>query len=154
MRFTVVAVGRVRDRTLGRATDGYIERLGRYGRADVIEVREGRGSTDDETRLRESQALLSAAPSGAWRVALDERGELVDSVSLSKRFERLALHGTSHVALMIGGAFGHHESLREQADWVWSLTPLTLPHELARLVLSEQLYRAMTIQRGEPYHKR
>ncbi len=153
MRFTIVAVGRMRDKALGRATEEYVKRLSRYGRADVVEVREAKGADADTARQRESELLRAAAPQGAWVVVMDERGETVTSEDLAQRFEQLALHGRSHIALLIGGAFGHDPSLRAAADWVWSLTPLTLPHELARLVLSEQLYRAMTIQRGEPYHK-
>lgn len=153
MRFTIIAVGRMRDKALGRVTDDYVRRLSRYGRADVVEVREAKGADADTVRRRESEALRAATPSGAWTVVMDERGDTVTSEQLAERFAQLALHGRSHVALLIGGAFGHDPALRDAADWVWSLTPLTLPHELARLVLSEQLYRAMTIQRGEPYHK-
>ena len=101
----------------------------------------------------EGDALLAAAAKGSKLVVLDETGELLTSRELASRIERDAQRGDGSWSLLIGGADGHTDALRERADFVWSLSPLTLPHELARVVVLEQLYRAMTIRRGESYHR-
>lgn len=153
MRLTLAAVGTVRNRAFADACVEYSKRIERYAKLATIEVREVKAPLADEVRRRESEALRKAAPERAFRVVLDERGELTTSAGLAQRLERGALAGRSEWAFFIGGAEGHDASLREQADWIWSLTPLTLPHELARVVLLEQVYRAFTILRNEPYHR-
>lgn len=153
MKLTVAAVGRVRTPHFAAACDDYLARLKRYATLDVVEVRDVKNQPPDEIARRESRALAEAVPERAYLVALDERGELVSSVRLAQRLERAATSGNSTWAFCVGGAEGHDPAFRDGADWVWSLSPLTLPHELARVVLAEQLYRAMTIVRGERYHR-
>lgn len=154
MKLTLVAVGRVRSKHLRALIDDYAKRLTRYGSFRSVEVREASGAASvDDTRQRESDALLRAVPASAYRVVLDERGTLLRSRELARRMDEAALHGRSEWAFIIGGAEGHADVLRDQADLVWSLSPLTLPHELCRLVLTEQLYRAQTIRAGEKYHR-
>lgn len=153
MRLTLAAVGGVRHKAFAEACAEYSKRIERYAKLGTTEVREVKATLADEVRRRESEALRKAAPERAFRVVLDERGELTTSVGLAQRLEKSALAGRSEWVFFIGGAEGHDVSMREQADWVWSLTPLTLPHELARVVLLEQVYRAFTILRNEPYHR-
>lgn len=153
MRFTVACVGRLRAPGMAEACGEYTKRLGRTDRIEVVEVREAPGEGAASARPVESAALERALEKVDVRVVLDERGEAVDSTALARRLERWGLEGRSHIGFAIGGAWGHSDELRRSADWVWSLGKLTLPHELVRVVLLEQLYRAGTIQRGEPYHK-
>lgn len=153
MRWVVASVGRPRDRHLQAAAEPWLKRLRSGPSLDLVHVREGSGSVDD-VRRAESEALRQKVRQVDRVVVLDERGELVTSEALAGRLDAWALAGSSRVGFLLGGAFGHDASLRDGADWVWSLSPLTFPHELARVVLIEQLYRAWTIQRGEPYHKR
>lgn len=153
MKLTVAAVGKVKTRHYAAACDDYAKRLKRYGSLAVHEIKDVRGRPAAETAERESDALAAAVPRGANLVVLDERGDLLSSMKFARRLERAALHGQGEWAFCIGGADGHAPAFRERADWVWSLSPLTLPHELARVVLLEQLYRAMTIIRGESYHR-
>jgi 23S rRNA (pseudouridine1915-N3)-methyltransferase len=140
MRYRVVAVGRVRDAALRAACDEYLERLRRYTRVEEREVKE-------EARV------LEAVAEDSRLVALSRSGEEWTSGQLAEWTARWEMDGRD-VAFAIGGADALPELVLRQAERVWSLSRLTLPHELARVVLYEQLYRAYTIRRGEPYHRR
>jgi len=139
MRYRVVAVGRVRNAALRAACDDYLERLRHYARVEEREVK-------DEARV------LEGVPEGSRLVALSRCGEEWTSQQLAEWTARWEMDGRD-VALAIGGADALPEPVLRQAERVWSLSRLTLPHELARVVLYEQLYRAYTIRRGEPYHR-
>jgi 23S rRNA (pseudouridine1915-N3)-methyltransferase len=105
------------------------------------------------TRENESAALLERS-AGMLRIALDERGEQLTSRALAGRISSWELSGTvKSIAILIGGADGHTEELRGSADWLWSLSKLTLQHEMALVVVLEQVYRAFTIKAGTPYHR-
>lgn len=134
----------------------YERRAGRYWTLDVMEVREEKarkGLPGDHVRAAESERLRERVPPGADLVALTRAGAEWSSSRLAKYLEELALHARVGVAFAIGGAYGLSDVLIDEARYRLSLSPLTLPHDLARLVLLEQLYRAGTILRGEPYHK-
>ena len=103
-------------------------------------------------RAGESFALLERSK-GMWRVVLDERGDHVSSRDLAKKIGAWEQHGPRDFALLVGGADGHTDEVREAAGWTWSLSKLTLQHELALVVTLEQLYRAYTIKAGLPYHR-
>ncbi len=103
-------------------------------------------------REAESAALLKRSE-GMFRIVLDERGELLTSRAFAAKVTQWEGSGVRHLALLIGGADGHTEELRRAADWRWALGPLTLQHELALVVLYEQLYRAYAIKNGLPYHR-
>jgi 23S rRNA (pseudouridine1915-N3)-methyltransferase len=150
----IAAVGKPRDRHLAAAISEYETRAARYWPLDVVEVREasGRGVTPDDTRLREGERLRERVPNGAFVVVCDERGDQLTSAQFAL-LVNAARESARDIAFMVGGAFGMPPAVRERADRVIQLAPFTLPHELARLVLAEQLYRAGTIVRGEPYHK-
>ena len=153
MRLTLVTIGRPKNKAVQSLLTEYATRLKRYTRWEHIIVPDGQKGDRDAIRRAQSDALTNAVPRGAKVIVLDERGNNWTSSALAKAIEKDQLHGDSHWALIIGGAEGHDERLRERADIVWSLSPLTLPHELATVVVVEQLYRAMTILRGEPYHR-
>lgn len=104
------------------------------------------------TRDLESLGLLLRSK-GMLRVVLDERGEHVDSRALAGKIATWEMHGPRDIALLIGGADGHEDNVRQAAGWTWSLSKLTLQHELALVVALEQLYRACTIKAGLPYHR-
>jgi 23S rRNA (pseudouridine1915-N3)-methyltransferase len=139
MRYHVVAVGRLKNAALRAACDEYLSRLQHYTRVEEREVKE--------------EARLSAAVPGEARlVALSRGGEPWSSTELAQRTGRWDQEGRD-VAFAIGGADGLSPALVERAEVVWSLSALTFPHELARVLVLEQLYRAFTIRRGEPYHR-
>ncbi len=140
MRYQVVAVGRVKDAALRAACDAYLERLRRYTRIEERDVK-------DEARI------LEALPEGTRLVALSRAGEQWTSRQLAEWTGRWDMDGRD-VSFAIGGAEALPAPVLARAERVWSLSELTLPHELVRVLLYEQLYRAYTIRRGEPYHRR
>ena len=154
MRLVIAAVGKPRDRHLASAIEEYETRAARYWPLDVVEVREasGRGVAPADARAREGARLLERVPAGALLIVCDERGERLTSPDFSTVLVA-ARDAARDVAFVLGGAFGLPDEVRKAASRTIQMAPWTLPHELARLVLAEQLYRAGTIARGEPYHK-
>jgi 23S rRNA (pseudouridine1915-N3)-methyltransferase len=138
LKLTVVQTGRLRDAHVAALRDEYVKRFGRFGRLDIVE--------------REPKGDAVLWPAGArWRIALDERGDQLDSPGLAKRLERWSVsHGP--LAFLVGDAYGHHAPSLALADAKLSLGPMVLPHQIAHLVLVEQLYRAATILAGTGYH--
>lgn len=154
-RATIIAVGKLK----GWAAEGcedYLGRLRRYFPVEVIEVPEEdmNRRSPQEVVSAEAERVLKRIPAGAHVVALDrEHGKQYASESLARgRLEPLALAGRSHVVFLIGGPLGLGPALSARADEAWSFGRITLPHALARVVLLEQLYRAVKIHRGEKYH--
>ena len=154
MKLGVLAVGH---RQPGWVNDGcaeYLKRMPREFSASVTEIKpEPRGSKAREQLLAaEKSRIRDAMPAGCRLVVLDERGDDLTTLKLAKRLEAWMQDGRD-VALLIGGADGIDEELKAAADDALRLSSLTLPHGLARLVLCEQLYRAVTVLRNHPYHR-
>lgn len=154
MKIIVAVVGRARHPSIGPAIRDYEERAARYWPLEVREVREEppRGAGPDRVRDKEGERLMACAPQRAHIVACDPGGKGMASEGFSKWLHGERERGVD-VCFMIGGAHGLSTAVRSAARTRLSLAPWTLPHELARLVLVEQLYRAGTIVRREPYHK-
>jgi 23S rRNA (pseudouridine1915-N3)-methyltransferase len=154
VRLLVLAVGRVRG-PLAAAVAEYEERASRYWKLEVVEVDAGasRDAAPERVMEAEGQRLLARVPDGASVFALTREGKAMGSRSLARALEEHAVRSSPGVAFAIGGAFGLAATVLARANRRLSLSAMTLPHEMARLVLAEQLYRAGTILRGEPYHK-
>jgi 23S rRNA (pseudouridine1915-N3)-methyltransferase len=154
MIFHVVAVGRVRDAALREAFEGYAARVQRYFKLKVIEIPDARRGSGPAAAARraEGKALLARLPADATVVALSREGESEDSRGFADRVARWQREARD-VFFVVGGAGGLDEAVFERCNGRLSLSTWTLPHELARVVLAEQLYRAGTILKGEPYHK-
>ncbi|MCU0649623.1 MAG: 23S rRNA (pseudouridine(1915)-N(3))-methyltransferase RlmH [Gemmatimonadaceae bacterium] len=154
MRFRVIAVGRPRAAALRDVIDDFVARAERYWPLDVVEVREESARALDplQVRQREGARLRERLAPGGMVVACDASGRSHTSEQFAT-WMRHRQEAARDVSLVIGGAFGLDPALRDAADERLALAPWTLPHDLARLVLVEQLYRAGTIVRGEPYHK-
>ena len=154
MRARLICVGKPKNSHATALYDDFENRISRLGlefsRGWVAEERSGGRYSDDHVIERESRRLLAAVDKDIRLVALDRRGRQFESAQLAPVLERWT---TPSAAFVLGGPLGHHGSLLDHADEVWSLGPLTLPHELARVVVAEQIYRAMTLIRGVPYHK-
>jgi len=155
VRYRLVAIGRLKR---GFHADGcryYAGRLEALARLEVVELKEGRGGDVRAVRDAESTALLEAAQgrTAARTVAIDEHGRSFGTRDLAAHLDGLELAGDSRLSLLVGGAEGHAPWLLDRVDEVWRLSDLTLPHELARLVLLEQLYRVETLRAGHPYHR-
>ncbi len=131
----------------------YEQRAARYWRFESVEVRQGRGRSAAEILCREGDAILARLRPGFVKVATTRVGDGLSSTEMARWLGRLSRGPERGVHFLIGGAFGLDPTLRKACGLALSLSALTLPHDLARLVLAEQLYRAGTILRNEPYHK-
>ncbi len=150
MRIHLVTVGQPVLEYARLGCDEYAKRLGRYHKLRVTRVRDSRRS-GQAGRQEEALALLEAAR-GAYVVALDERGLLWSTEELASFLAKIALEN-GEIAFLIGGPDGLHEDVRTKARVLWSLSRLTLPHDLAQLVMLEAVYRASSLLRNEPYHR-
>ena len=148
LQLDVIAVGKLKESFWKDACAEYVKRLGGYAKVNVRELA-------DSTPEREADLLLGAldALGGARVVLLDIQGKPTSSEQLAAKLDALAVSGISRVAFVIGGSEGVAPRVAERADEAMSFGPITLPHNLARVVLLEQLYRACKINKGEPYHK-
>ena len=155
MKFRIVAVGKPRARTLVAAIQDYETRAARYWPLEIREVREesARGASPELVREREGERLLEASGAGALIVACEGEGESRTSAELAAWMTAERERASRDVAFLIGGALGLSPAVRAASSQRLSFSRFTFPHELARLLLAEQLYRAGTIVRGEPYHK-
>lgn len=146
MRFRVIVAGKPSLAYAKLGVDDYLKRLGRHGSYELKIIKAG----DSESV---SQRLLDASE-GCYRIALDERGKTPTTRQFSKQMEKLEMAGeVKVVALLIGAADGHTEELRSKSEMILSLSGMTMQHELALLVIMEQLYRLATIKAGSPYHR-
>jgi 23S rRNA (pseudouridine1915-N3)-methyltransferase len=151
----MAVVGRVRGNLVGAVAD-YEARASRYWKLEVVEVSAGgpgRDADPEAVKQAEAQRLLTRIPVELEVVALTREGRGMDSRELSRYLERHAVCASAGVAFVVGGAYGLGDEVLARARRTLSLSSMTLPHEMARLMLAEQLYRAGTILRGEPYHK-
>ncbi len=146
MKLRIIVAGKPALAYARSGVEEYLKRLSRYGGCELVELRAGDSASVSEALLARSQ--------GDHRIALDERGAALATGEWSERLGALEMRGDiKRVSFLIGAADGHTEKLRREADAVWQLSALTLQHELALVVLLEQLYRIATIRRGEPYHR-
>lgn len=151
LKLRVICVGKP-GRLFSPSIAEYETRAGRYFDLQVFEVKAGRGDAE-RVRAAEAEALLARLPERGRIFALTREGERIDTRGLADELNDMAAYGPGGASWLIGGASGLATSALAAADRRISLSDLTLPHELARLVLAEQLYRVGTILRGEPYHK-
>ena len=157
MQLKFVWIGATRNTHFKHLEADYLSRIGRFSSAEIVVVREGR-KTDPHQRGRELEGeggrVRKALGKGSHVVCLDERGKERSSRQLSRWLSGLGLSGQREVAFVVGGHDGLSDSLRQRADEILALGKMTLPHELARVLLLEQIYRAFCIQNRIPYHRR
>jgi 23S rRNA (pseudouridine1915-N3)-methyltransferase len=144
MRVVIIAVGKLKERALRELVDEYYDRVRRHVGCDELELREGKNTEG---------ALRAAIPQGAHVVAMEIGGRETDSVGFARQLERWGATGKGVVAFLIGGADGLPPEVSRAAHERLSLSKMTLAHRVARVVLAEQIYRATTIWRNEPYHR-
>lgn len=157
-RITVLCVGKLKEKFYADAAAEYCKRLSRYCKIEVTELPETRLPEDPSpTEIKKALAAEATAIrqklEGGAVVAMCIEGQTCSSEALSKKLAAFALEGKSKVTFLIGGSFGLDETLKKQADWRLSMSPMTFPHHLARVMLLEQIYRACQIAEGTRYHK-
>ncbi|EAX48393.1 protein of unknown function DUF163 [Thermosinus carboxydivorans Nor1] len=158
MKITIVAVGKIKEKYLTAGIAEYTKRLGPYCRLEIVEVDEERMPADpspaekEKVLAREGERLLKHVRDGSYLIVLDVRGKALSSEELAEKIDALALAGQSDVTFVIGGAFGLAPAVVAAANERLSFSRMTFTHQMIRLILVEQLYRAFKISRGEPYH--
>lgn len=159
LRVTVLCVGKLKEKFYMDAAMEYAKRLQRYCKLEIIELPEHRlpdapSSAEIQRALHsEGAALREKLPKGGAVVAMCIEGKPCSSEELSRRLVEFGVQGRAQVTFLIGGSFGLDESLKKEADWRLSMSPMTFPHHLARVMLLEQIYRACQIAEGTRYHK-
>lgn len=159
MRITVIAVGKLKEKYLKQGIEEYSKRLSRFCDLELIEVDDEQApenlSAAQELQLKrkEAERIEKRVRTGSLLILLDVAGEKPDSVELAHKLSSFFISGSSHLTFVIGGSLGLDADLVRKADYRLSLSNLTFPHQLARLVLMEQLFRAFKIMKGETYHK-
>jgi 23S rRNA (pseudouridine1915-N3)-methyltransferase len=159
MHIQIVAVGKLKERYLVQGIAEYAKRLGAYAKLDIVEVPDEQApesmSAADEERVKakEGERILAKIKDGAHVIVMAIDGQMWTSEQLSSHLADLGTYGKSHVTFVIGGSNGLSADVMRRADAKISFGRITFPHQLIRLVLAEQVYRAFKIMRGEPYHK-
>lgn len=158
MRIIIAAVGRLKERAERELVERYLKRLAGaraigLGPVRIAELMEGRQQTALARQENEAARLLHAVQTADMRVTLDEKGKMLSSEAFARMLAQQRDDGVSNLAFLVGGPDGHGKAALDAASLTLSLGPLTLPHGLARVVLVEQLYRAITILSGHPYHR-
>lgn len=159
MRLLIVAVGRIKAGPERLLIDRYVERANAAGRAvslspvDTIEIAESAARRPAERQKEEGEKLLKAIPKGARTIALDSRGAALTSEKFADRLGAFRDASAPAVALLIGGPDGFDQALVKKADATFSFGAATFPHQIVRILLAEQIYRAVTILSGHPYHR-
>ncbi len=146
MKINLIVVGKLKEKFLVDGVAEYLKRLKKFANIEVREIPECRTLED------EGQKLLSLVPQNSWLCVLDVAGAPLTSEEFAKKIAALTLDGVSNLTFVIGGAFGLSDELRQAASFRLSLSKMTLTHQMARLFLIEQIYRAFKINRHEPYH--
>lgn len=155
MKIVLIAVGKTATPYIAAAVEEFVKRVNRYVPMEVQivpDIRAAKGLTEDVQKQREGQGILAALQPGDFVTLLDERGRELTSREFSDSIERRMVQGLKRLVFVIGGPYGFAQAVYDRADSKLSLSRMTFTHEMVRLFFAEQVYRAMTIMRGEPYH--
>ncbi|PST46367.1 23S rRNA (pseudouridine(1915)-N(3))-methyltransferase RlmH [Bifidobacterium callitrichos] len=159
MQIDIIAPGRVKERYLRDAIDEYSKRLSRYCRLNIIEVADEKTpehaseGVERQIKEKEGERIAKHLRDSAFVIALAIDGKQLSSEEMAARISDWGLHGVSHIQLVIGGSIGLDDAILRRADFRLSFSKMTFPHQLMRVILLEQIYRAYKINAGEPYHK-
>ena len=159
MKISIVCVGKIKEKFYRDALEEYGKRLSKYCKLEIIEVQDEKtpesASAAEENQIKEKEAarILSRISEDAYVCTLEILGKRLTSEGFADFIESAALSGRSHMVFVIGGSLGLHESVSKRGDFALSFSDMTFPHQLMRVILTEQIYRAFRILKGEPYHK-
>ncbi|EWG12311.1 23S rRNA (pseudouridine(1915)-N(3))-methyltransferase RlmH [Cytobacillus firmus] len=159
MNISIITVGKLKEKYLKQGIDEYLKRLSAYAKMDIIEVPDEKAPEElSETEMiqvkqKEGERILAKIHPDAHVIALAIEGKMKSSEELADTLDKLATYGKSKIAFVIGGSLGLSQEVLQRADDKLSFSKMTFPHQLMKLILLEQIYRAFRINRGEPYHK-
>ncbi len=159
MNISIIAVGKLKEKYLKSGIDEYLKRLSSYAKVEIIEIPDEKAPEElspsemEQVKQKEGEKLLSKLSQDTYVIALAIDGKMKSSEELADTLDKLATYGKSKVAFIIGGSLGLSNEVLQRADEKLSFSKMTFPHQLMRLILLEQVYRAFRINRNEPYHK-
>ncbi len=159
MKITVLTVGKVKEKYFTAAIAEYAKRLSRYCKLEILEVADEKTpdkapeAVNRQIKEKEGERILAQIKEDAYVIALAIEGKSLSSERLAEKIHQLTVNGKSHLVFVIGGSLGLSEAVLKRADYSLSFSPMTFPHQLMRVILLEQIYRAFKINTGEPYHK-
>lgn len=159
MNIHIIGVGKIKERYLREGIEEFLKRLSTYAKVDVREVDDEKAPENlsdkeaEQLKRKEGERILSALPKASYVIALAIEGRMLSSEALSKEIENLGILGHSDISFIIGGSLGLSETVLMRADAKLSFSKMTFPHQMMRLILTEQLYRSFRIMKGQPYHK-
>ena len=159
MKITVIGVGRLKEKYWQAAIDEYSKRLSKYVKLDIIEVPDERApenlsaAEEEIVKKNEGERILKNIKDGAYVIALAINGKMLSSEELSEFLNERMVRGAGHIVFVIGGSLGLSKEVLDRADYKLSFSKMTFPHQMMRVILLEQFYRAVKIMKNEPYHK-
>ncbi|MFG6113657.1 23S rRNA (pseudouridine(1915)-N(3))-methyltransferase RlmH [Halobacillus sp. MO56] len=159
MKITIVTVGKLKEKYLKQGIQEYVKRLGPYASIDMVEVADEKAPENlseadmEEVKNKEGERILAKINPDSYVFTLEIEGKQLTSEKFAKKLDDLATYGKSKVTFVIGGSLGLSDEVLKRSDMGLSFSKMTFPHQLMRLVLVEQIYRAFKINRNEPYHK-
>ena len=159
MNIRLITVGKIKEAYFRDALAEYEKRMKRYGKFIIEEVPDeptpdkASQALEEQIKLKEAERILRLVKQDSFVITLEIKGKKYDSVAFAKRLQDIAAHQTGEIVFIIGGSLGLHESVSARANEKISFSDMTFPHQLMRVILSEQIYRAMRILSNEPYHK-
>ncbi|MCK4259530.1 MAG: 23S rRNA (pseudouridine(1915)-N(3))-methyltransferase RlmH [Halanaerobiales bacterium] len=158
MKINIVGAGKIKEKFLRAGIDEFLKRLTRYAKVNIIEVNDEKiPSNPSEADLeiikeREADKILKRIPGNSYVIVLDVKGKQISSEDLAEKMENLMVQGKSEITFVIGGAVGLHKKVNDVANFRLSFSKMTFTHQMIRMILLEQIYRAFRIMKGEPYH--
>ncbi|WP_223702748.1 23S rRNA (pseudouridine(1915)-N(3))-methyltransferase RlmH [Sutcliffiella deserti] len=159
MNISIITIGKLKEKYLKQGIDEYLKRLGAYAKVEIIELADEKAPEQlseaemEQVKQKEGERILSKISDDTHVIALAIEGKQRSSESLAKEIDKLATYGKSKIAFVIGGSLGLSDQVMKRSNDTLSFSKMTFPHQLMRLILLEQVYRAFRINRGEPYHK-
>jgi 23S rRNA (pseudouridine1915-N3)-methyltransferase len=159
MRVTLICVGKLKEKYLTQGVEEYVKRLSRYCNLDIIELADEKtpdnasSVVEDLIKKKEGERILKSIKDDSYCIALAIDGIMLTSPELAEKIDALGVTGTSHISFVIGGSLGLSEDVIKRADYKLSFSKMTFPHQLMRMILLEQVYRAYRIIHNQPYHK-
>lgn len=159
MKISIITVGRLKEKYLKQGIDEYLKRLSAYAKVEIIEVADEKAPEHlseaemEEVKWKEGERILSHLSEDTYIITLEISGRMLNSEQLAAKIDELGTYGKSKLAFIIGGSLGLSKEVQNRSDLALSFSKMTFPHQLMRLILLEQIYRAYRINRGEPYHK-
>lgn len=159
MNIKIIAVGKIKEKYIKEGINEFSKRLSRYSKLQIIEVNDEKAPENlskkemENIKQKEGKKIISKIPKNSLIISLEIKGKMIDSEELSKRMEDIMIDGINDITFIIGGSLGLSKEVSDMSNFKLSFSKMTFPHQLMRLILMEQVYRAFRIMKKEPYHK-